>query len=281
MERLVRPSLLLTAFVCFSVGVMLAQRTLPAGLPPPHAFADAAGPASLRVREVEPLRLLPFEREEVAASGGAAAVPPSVTPVALADQLVAAGSPPVVTTLTSRLPAPQRVQIPSLGVDAPVLPVSLDEDGALALTDEAAVVFWYRESGYPGRPGRMVLAGHVDAPGGRPGIFAALHRLAAGERVIVEREDGIQVHYVVTERVRIDAATLPPDLVGFRHPPELVLVTCAGSWVPQAQRYTHNWLVFAVAVAQPAAFPVLEDGVLAPAAGDHESHTAAAGSADR
>ncbi len=281
MERLVRLSLLLTAWLYCSVGMMVAPRTPPASLPPRQTLAAAAEPDLLRGREAEPLRVPPLEREEVRVSESSRTVPPSSTPVAFADQPLAAGSPPVVTALTSRLPAPQRVQIPSLGVDAPVLPVSLDDDGALALTDDAAVVFWYQESGYPGRPGRVVLAGHVDAPGGRPGIFAALHRLAAGERVIVEREDGIQVHYVVTERVQVDATTLPPDLVGFRHPPELVLVTCAGSWIPQEQRYTHNWLVFAVAAPQPGELPAFEGAVRAPAVEDHEAHTAAAGGAGR
>lgn len=143
------------------------------------------------------------------------------------------------------LDRPANLSIPALQVSAPVVPVDLDPDGNLELTDDPTVVFWYRASGYPGQVGRLLLAGHLDSRDGRPGIFASLFRLGVGDEVLVFTEQGIQYRYRVIGQQRLEALQIAHALAVPPVTSELILITCAGWWDPQRQRYTHNLLVYA------------------------------------
>ncbi len=151
-----------------------------------------------------------------------------------------------LTTLQVKLVPPQTLEIPSLSLEAPIVPVSLGPSGELALSADPGLVFWYQGSSNPGRPGRALLAGHLDSPTGQAGIFANLSRLASGAEVVVVLANGERLSFTVVAQRRISAAALPPDLL---HPspwPELVLITCAGKWLPGAGRYSENLLIEAV-----------------------------------
>lgn len=56
-----------------------------------------------------------------------------------------------------------RVLVPSLGIEAGVVPVGVRRDGAMELPPDGARVGWYRHGPVPGAAGgSAVLAGHVD-----------------------------------------------------------------------------------------------------------------------
>jgi hypothetical protein len=55
-----------------------------------------------------------------------------------------------------------RLAVPALGVDAPVEPVGIRDDGQMALPDDVDRLGWYRFGPVPGAEGSAVLAGHVD-----------------------------------------------------------------------------------------------------------------------
>ena len=87
------------------------------------------------------------------------------------------------------------LRIPSLGIDAPVLPVGVDAHGEMEVP-AATDVGWYRFGPAPGAEGSAVLAAHVDYDG-RRGVFFELRRLEPGARLDVTFADGsVQVYEV-------------------------------------------------------------------------------------
>ena len=56
--------------------------------------------------------------------------------------------------------APARVRVPRIGIDAPVVPVTVRPDGLLAVPADVRTVGWW-SAGAPS--GTVVLAGHVDS----------------------------------------------------------------------------------------------------------------------
>lgn len=144
--------------------------------------------------------------------------------------------------------APTRVVIPQLGVDDPVIPVGLEEDGAMEVPP-AELAGWYRYGTTPGADaGSAVIAAHVDYQD-RPGVFLELARLEVGAEVMVVDETGAPHHYRVVERWQVDKDQLPIDEL-FRHEGDhvLTLITCGGAFDSSARSYDDNIVVRAVPV---------------------------------
>ncbi|MGH8867390.1 MAG: class F sortase [Actinomycetes bacterium] len=117
----------------------------------------------------------------------------------------------------------------------------------MALPD-ADTVGWYRHGAAPGdRAGSAVLAGHVDSRDRGLGALAALRFTRTGDRVRVTLADGTPLTYRVVDRMSYAKRALPADrLFGRGGPAALRLVTCGGSFMPEAGGYTENLVVTAV-----------------------------------
>ncbi|MEU2061747.1 class F sortase [Streptomyces sp. NPDC013455] len=144
---------------------------------------------------------------------------------------------------------PQRVDIPRLGVQAPVVARGLDARGAVDPPpyDQPGVVGWYGAGPAPGAAGAALLVGHVDTET-RPAVFYRLSSMGPGERVRVVRADGRVAEFTVD-----DVRVLPRDgfdarqAYGVREPgrAELRLITCGGSFDRADRSYTANVVVSA------------------------------------
>ncbi|MGA5038428.1 class F sortase [Streptomyces capoamus] len=144
---------------------------------------------------------------------------------------------------------PQRVDIPRLGVQAPVVARGLDARGAVDPPpyDQAGVVGWYGAGPRPGAAGAALLVGHVDTAT-RPAVFYRLSTLRPGGAVRVFRADGKVAEFTV-EDIRV----LPRDTFdahqayGPRVPgrAELRLITCGGTFDRATGSYTANVVVSA------------------------------------
>ncbi|POX64774.1 class F sortase [Streptomyces sp. Ru62] len=144
---------------------------------------------------------------------------------------------------------PQRVDIPRLGVQAPVVARGLDARGAVDPPpyDQPGVVGWYGAGPKPGAAGAALLVGHVDTET-RPAVFYRLSTVQPGERVRVFRADGKVAEFTVD-----DVRVLPRDgfdarlAYGPRKPgrAELRLITCGGSFDRVSRSYTANVVVSA------------------------------------
>ncbi|MFD7935450.1 class F sortase [Streptomyces sp. NPDC048253] len=155
--------------------------------------------------------------------------------------------PPAAKPLGQALP--QRIDIPHLGVQAPVVARGLDTEGGIDPPpfDQAGVVGWYAAGAKPGARGTALLVGHVDTET-RPAVFYKLSTLEAGETVRVVRDDGKVAEFTVDDvevvrRDRFDAR----QAYGPRQPDraELRLITCGGTFDRVSRSYTANVIVSA------------------------------------
>ncbi|UQT58361.1 class F sortase [Streptomyces durmitorensis] len=144
---------------------------------------------------------------------------------------------------------PQRVDVPSLKVRAPVVVRGLDQDGAIDPPpfEEAGSVGWYGGGTRPGAAGTSLFVGHVDTET-RPAVFYDLSAMRPGEKVRVARDDGSVAEFTVDDvqvlsRDRFDAKkAYGPHEEGRA---ELRLITCGGTFDRASKTYSANVVVSA------------------------------------
>lgn len=138
---------------------------------------------------------------------------------------------------------PRRLRIGKINLDVPIFPAGIDSDGYLAIPDDRKSVGWFYKSARVGEPGNLVLTGHFDLPGGKPGVFSRLRELSMGDTVILDSTTAYE--YVVTsvdwvyenddrrlERVFTKSGT-----------PIITLITCGGQWQSGKDTYDRRLLV--------------------------------------
>ena len=163
----------------------------------------------------------------------------------------AAAAPTVTTrdaapTVVPQRPAPVRLAVPALGVDAPVEPVGVRDDGQMALPDHVDRLGWYRFGPVPGAEGSAVFAGHVDDADQGLGALAPLRDAEPGAEVVVTDAAGTATRWRVVSREVLEKQALPVDRLFARTgEPRLVLVTCGGPFLPDVGGYRDNVVVVA------------------------------------
>ena len=144
---------------------------------------------------------------------------------------------------------PVRLVAAAIGVDAPVIPVGVDPDRALAVPADPSVVGWWQEGARPGSVvGSVVLAGHVDTRAEGPGALFRLASLRPRDEVAVGTSVGT-VDYVVEAVRHYPKAALPAEAFAATGRPRLVLITCGGDFDRRTSHYTDNVVVYATPVA--------------------------------
>ncbi|MFN2557799.1 MAG: class F sortase [Nitriliruptorales bacterium] len=185
-----------------------------------------------------------------ATSVGSTRPPRDVPPVA---PLGAAGEAPVSAAgLPAPAPgpvaAPERVRIPAIGVDGPLIPLGLNPDRTLAVPKKAKIAGWYTGAPKPGEVGPAIVVGHVDLDGAA-GVFQRLHQLRPGDQVEFRAQDTVTATYVVTHTERVAKEAFPTAKVyGDTPGPELRLITCGGVFDNNSGHYRDNVIVYAKAV---------------------------------
>jgi hypothetical protein len=142
---------------------------------------------------------------------------------------------------------PQRLTIPSIKVEAPIMNVGLAEDGTVAVPplkrhNEAG---WFDEGPTPGQFGPALIVGHADTRTG-PSVFKDLDKMKPGAKIEVLRRDHSVAVFKVNSVEHYGKAKLPLRRVyGDYSRPQLRLVTCGGTWLGGSQGYADNVIVFA------------------------------------
>ncbi|GIF08575.1 class F sortase [Actinoplanes siamensis] len=142
---------------------------------------------------------------------------------------------------------PERLTIPDLEVDAPVLPVGQARDGSVDVPPlrRHNEVGWFDGGPTPGQFGPALIVGHADTRTG-PSVFHDLGRLKPKQRVEVGRSDGTVAVFEVNTVERYDKDRLPVQRVyGDYSRPSLRLMTCGGKWLGGDQGYSDNVVVYA------------------------------------
>ena len=143
-------------------------------------------------------------------------------------------------------PNPAVIRIPRIKVDAPIIPLGLNDDGTIEVPKDPEETGWWLGGPEPGETGPAVIIGHVDSYREGPAVFFYLKYLEAGDEIHIDRVDGSTVSYVVDFSESHDKDAFPTDAVyGPTEQPTLRLVTCGGPFDRDVRSYEENVIVFA------------------------------------
>lgn len=137
-----------------------------------------------------------------------------------------------------------RVQIPVIGVDAPLEQLPLDPaTGELTPPVEWMSAGWYRDGTVPGDVGPAVIAGHVDSRTG-PAVFFRLRELTEGDLILVTLSNGETREFAVYSKRSVPKNAFPTEEVyGPTPAAELRLITCDGRFDSSTGHYVDNLIV--------------------------------------
>lgn len=141
---------------------------------------------------------------------------------------------------------PAQVRIPSIQVDAPIMPVGLDADGWVGAPppEDPNLAGWFTGAVSPGEKGTAVIVGHVDNDQG-PAVFYGLGAVKKGSRVEVARGDGKTAVFEIYGIEVFEKNNFPGNRVyGSKGSPELRIITCGGGFSKQ-NGYDGNVVAFA------------------------------------
>ena len=143
----------------------------------------------------------------------------------------------------------QRLIIPSVGIDAPLVAKSVGSDGVMPNPQGPEEVAWYDFSGWdtlggiPGGGGNVVLAGHVDYINYGPAVFWKVRDLQPGDIVTIRMQDGTEYNY------KIEFSKQAPDdfpdwndVVSATGDESITLITCTGEF--EAGHYNRRQVVW-------------------------------------
>ena len=145
---------------------------------------------------------------------------------------------------------PVQVRIPAIDVDAPVIPVGLDDQRAVQIPEDIGTVGWYSLGVAPGSPvGSAVLVGHRDGRIDGRGALYDLARLVPGNRIAVTDSLGRPMLFEVVAREVVAKSVLPTDdLFAVDGPARLTIITCGGVYERDNGGYQANVIITAVPV---------------------------------
>jgi sortase (surface protein transpeptidase) len=162
-------------------------------------------------------------------------------------------APPAASPFTTTAPRgaidtnlwPVRVEVPALGVSAPVEAVGVGAERELIIPASPMDVGWFQGGSVPGEPGVALLTSHVDTRTEGRGVFAGLNELGPGDTVMVTAADGSVQHWSIVARTQHRKDSLPPELFSRSGTARLALVTCGGPFDRDARSYRDNVIVWA------------------------------------
>lgn len=156
---------------------------------------------------------------------------------------------------------PSAVRIPSLGMDASIIPVGETRSGAMEAPGAGhpasdpiwATTFWWKQGPTPGQNGNAVLAGHVDRNDGSRAVFWNLSQMRAGDHIIITNQAGQTLTFRVTEVEAFSNTDGGPGdqilqrVFGPASTANLNLITCYGTWI--GTQYNKRLVVFSTLIA--------------------------------
>lgn len=144
---------------------------------------------------------------------------------------------------------PVRMKIAAINVNARIVPVGKEPDGAMAAPQSASDIGWYEKSAVLGSTRRaMLMNGHYGLES--PEVFHRLVELEVGDEIIVEGEKGDEVIFRVSETERkhrfdVDMEKAFNYALGQE---SLSIITCIGKYDYSAQTYDDRYIVYGLRV---------------------------------
>lgn len=127
-------------------------------------------------------------------------------PIKKGEFIASADEPSCIGTENESLKIPQRIIIPSLGIDAPVIWPDNTSENALQRALEKGVAFW-PESSLLGQNGITIILGHSSAypwyQGEYGSIFSLLNKLNQGDEIWVYSPQNKYVYQVLEKEIQM------------------------------------------------------------------------------
>lgn len=142
---------------------------------------------------------------------------------------------------------PRYLFIADTAVRAMVKPLGLTTDKHIGTPSNVFYAGWYTGSAKPGKPGAMLLDGHVSSWSAH-GIFYNLKNLTPGKTITIERGDGTRFTYKVVKNQtydddKVDMAAAMAPITSTK--PGLNLITCGGQVKKGTNEFNKRIVVFA------------------------------------
>jgi sortase family protein len=148
----------------------------------------------------------------------------------------------------SATPAPVRISISALTINAPVVAEGIDSTGEMEIPTNIHTIGWYQWGSAPGATaGSIVMVGHVDSAQQGLGAFFYLKTLTAGALITVTTADNKTWNYRVLAREEFPKTNVPlAAIFDQAGPPRLILATCGGAFDHSTKSYYDNIVVTAL-----------------------------------
>jgi LPXTG-site transpeptidase (sortase) family protein len=169
----------------------------------------------------------------------AAIVLPTPAPLAVAQGLQASSQRASIT----------RLEVPRIGINAPVITLGVDAKGAMKSPKGPTEVAYYDFSGEPGHTGNVVMSGHVDYIDYGPAVFWRLRDLKVGDEIRLFLDTGATIVYRVVGSAYYDENTAPvADIIRQTTEETITLITCGGSFDRDRLEYDQRLVVRGIRV---------------------------------
>ncbi|MBT2686309.1 class F sortase [Bacillus sp. ISL-37] len=140
---------------------------------------------------------------------------------------------------------PLNLTIASIELDAKIIPVGLQEDGAMEVPEDVMEIGWYTKGAMPGENGNVVLAGHVDNYLGK-GVFFDLEDVSLDDEVVIsDSKNSLRYKIVKIESYPYDDGPIE-EIFGFTSQKRLQLITCTGWFNPLTKNHEERLVVTAI-----------------------------------
>lgn len=144
---------------------------------------------------------------------------------------------------------PKKVIIPSIGVNAYIQNVGVDQNGEIAVPNNLHLGGWFVDSARPGEKGLSIIDGHVDfRPHNIDAVFQYLADIKEGAEVAIMFGDDTMKKFTVVQvkdvTLQQAAEILFSSLPGAER--QLNLITCAGIYDEASGRLDRRIIVAAV-----------------------------------
>lgn len=143
---------------------------------------------------------------------------------------------------------PVRLLIPVIYVDAAIESKGTTDTGAMDVPKDPNDVSWFNKGPRPGEKGSAVIAGHFGWSNGRAAVFDDLHKLRAGDSIIITDDTERNFSFVVREVRSFNTNENAQEIFYSSSGKHLNLITCEGAWNPVLKSYSDRLVVFADAV---------------------------------
>ncbi len=184
-----------------------------------------------------------------AASAASTPAQPTATPTLVPPKPTVTPTPPPPTPTPVVRGTPMTLEIPKIGVSAPIVPVKTTPDGDLASPDSWDVVGWFVGGPRPGDPGNALITGHRDfanGPGGRPttAVFWDLGKVNPGDQIVVKTDKGETLPFKVESTNLYDKDNAPVEqILGYQLGRVITVISCEGQFIPATRDYTQRRIV--------------------------------------